>query len=70
MQFPLSIDDVSSMFIFTSFTLLLTAIIVNPYYGTLSLSIKSVKIRNALFLSIILFVLTLIIRVFNEVIFT
>ena len=69
MQFLLSLIDVSDIFIFMSITLLLTSIILNPYYGILSLRIKSVKIRNALFLSITLFAITLIIRVFNEVIF-
>ena len=68
MQIPLSLIDVSDVFIFTSLTLMLTSILLNPYYGGLKLRIKSVKIRNALLLSITLFVVTLIIRVFNEVI--
>ena len=69
MRIPLSLIDVSNIFIATSLTLMVTAILINPYYGKLSMRIKNVKIRNALFLSISLFVLTLIIRVFNQVIF-
>ena len=69
MNVPLSIVDINNIFAVMTFTLVFTSIIMNPYYGKISLEVKSNKIRKATVVSIILFILTLIIRVFDQIIF-
>lgn len=69
MNIPLSINDVSNIFAIITFTLVLTSIIINPYYGKIRLGVKSNKIRKATIVSMLLFILTLIIRIFDEFVF-
>jgi len=66
---PLTLDDVRNIFAIMSFNLLITSMLLNPYYGKISLYIKKNKIRNALMVFIILFFITLIVKIFNQGLF-
>jgi hypothetical protein len=65
----LTIRDISNIFAISSFTLLLTSILLNPPLGKLSLQVKNKKIKNALWVSVSLFLMTMIIRVFEQLLF-
>lgn len=69
MDIPVNLGNLNNIFAATSLSLLLVSILLNPYYGKLSLNINNRKIRNALMFSVTLFLLTLIIKVFDQVIF-
>ena len=69
MNIPLHFGDFEVIFAVMSISLVITAMFVDPYYGKIALKIRKKKITNSLVAIVVLFMLTLMIRVFDQVIF-
>ena len=69
MQIPLDTIDLFNLFTVTTFTLIILLMLSNPYFGKLYLDINIYKIRKATLFSMILFIIFLIIRIFEQIIF-
>jgi len=65
MQFPLSFWDVSLWLALTALILLITAELISPYYGQSSLQIKKGRLKTVAFTLCLLFLLTVLIRIFE-----
>jgi len=65
MQFPLSFWDISLWLAVTAIILLITAELISPYYGQTNLHIKKGRLRTAALTFGILFLLSVIIRIFQ-----
>ena len=69
MNIPLNFGDFEVIFAVMSISLVITAMLVDPYYGKISLKTRKKKITSSLVVIVVLFMLTLMIRVFDQVIF-
>ena len=65
MDFPLTFWDISLWLAITAIILLATAELISPYYGKISLIIEKRKLRQAALLLGILFMVTVIIRIYG-----
>jgi hypothetical protein len=70
MQFPLSFWDISLWLAVTAIILLVTSELISPYYGKSKIPINKQKLRNAALAVGILFLVTVIIRVYGLIIST
>jgi len=70
MQFPLSFWDVSLWLAITAIILLITAELISPYYGQTNLFIEKGRLRKVALTLGILFLLTVLIRIFEVIIRT
>jgi hypothetical protein len=64
MRFPLSFWDISLWLAITAVILLATSELISPYYGQTSLIIEKGRLRRAAVLLGLLFVLTVLIRIY------
>jgi len=65
MNFPLSFWDLSLWLAVTSIILLVTSELVSPYYGKTNLLINKKRLKNAALTMGILFLITVVIRIFG-----
>lgn len=65
MQFPLSFWDISLWLAVTAIILLATSELISPYYGKTNLLINKKRLRGAALLLGIVFMLTVIIRIYG-----
>jgi len=68
MQFPLSFWDISLWLAVTAIILLVTSELISPYYGKSKITINKQNLRNAALIVGILFIITVIVRVFAIII--
>jgi len=64
-QFPLSFWDISLWLAITSIILLATSELTSPYYGQTNLIIDKRKLRTAALILSTLFMLTVLIRIYE-----
>jgi len=64
-QFPLSFWDISLWLAITSIILLATSELISPYYGQTNLIIDKRKLRTAALILSTLFMLTVLIRIYE-----
>ena len=65
MQFPLTFWDISLWLAATAIILLATAELISPYYGRINLVIEKGRLRQAALLLGILFMITVVIRIYG-----
>ena len=70
MQFPLSFWDISLWLAVTAIILLVTSELISPYYGKSKALINKQRLRNAALIVGILFLITVIIRMYEIIIST
>ena len=70
MQFPLSFWDISLWLAVTAIILLITSELTSPYYGKTKIPINKQKLRNAALTVGIIFLATVIIRIYEIMIST
>ena len=68
MQFPLSFLDISLWLAVTAIILLATSELLSPYYGKTNLLIERQKLRNVALTINLLFLITVIIRIYEIII--
>jgi hypothetical protein len=68
MQFPLSFWDISLWLAVTAIILLVTSELISPYYGKSKIPINKQKLRKAALIIGTLFLVTVIIRVYEIII--
>jgi len=64
-QFPLTFWDLSLWLAITAIILLATAELISPYYGKTNLIVEKGRLRQAALLLGILFMITVIIRIYG-----
>jgi hypothetical protein len=64
MQFPLSFWDISLWLAITAIILSITSELISPYYGKNKITINKQNLRNAALIVGILFIITVIIRIY------
>ena len=67
MNFPLNFGDISLLLAVLAVILVVTSEIISPYYGRLTMLISREKLRKVSLVFFVLFLATLIIRVFEVV---
>lgn len=65
MQFPLSFWDVSLWLAITSIILLITSELISPYYGQTNLLINKKRLKQTALTLGILFLITVVIRIYG-----
>jgi len=65
MNFPLSFWDLSMWLAVTAIILLITSELVSPYYGKTSLLINKKRLKNVALVVSILFLITVVIRIYG-----
>ena len=68
MQFPLSFWDLSLWLAVTAIILLATSELISPYYGKTTLLIERKRLRNVALTISMLFLITVIIRIYEIII--
>jgi hypothetical protein len=68
MQIPLFFWDLSLWLAVTAIILLVTSELISPYYGKTKLLVKRKKLRKVAFTISILFLLTLVIHIYEIII--
>ena len=68
MQFPLSFWDLSLWLAVTAIILLTTTELTSPYYGKTNLLIERKRLRNVALTISLLFLITVIIRIYEIII--
>lgn len=68
MQFPLTFWDISLWLAVTAIILLVTAELISPYYGKTNLVIEKRRLRQTALLLGILFMITVMIRIYGIII--
>jgi len=68
MGFPLSFWDISLLLAVMAIILLATSEIISPYYGKTSLIIEKKRLRQAALILGLLFIVTIIIRMYGVII--
>jgi len=68
MQFPLSLWDISLWLAVTAIILLVTSELISPHYGKTNLLIKKKRLRNVALAISILFLITVVIRIYEIII--
>jgi len=68
MRFPLSFWDISLWLAVTAIILLATSELVSPYYGKTNLLINKKRLRGAALLLGTLFMITVLIRIYETII--
>lgn len=63
MNFPLDLWDISTLMATATTILFITSELVSPYYRTANLKINRGRLRNAAFLTLILFLATITVRI-------
>jgi len=66
-NFPLSFWDISLWLAVTSIILLITSELISPYYGKTNILINKKRLRNAALTTGILFLITVVIRIYSLV---
>jgi len=69
-QFPLSFWDISLWLAVIAIILLVTSEVISPYYGKSKIPINKKNLRNAALIIGVLFLATVIIRVYGIIIST
>ena len=69
MELPLNLFDIGNIYEVISLVLIVLNMLLDPYFGMLSLNIKKKKVQRALIITVILFIVILIVRIFDQVIF-
>jgi len=70
MQFPLTFWDISLWLALTAIILLATAELISPYYGRTNLVIEKGRLRRTALLLGILFMITVVIRIYGIIMST
>jgi hypothetical protein len=70
MQFPLSFWDLSLWLAITAIILLITSELLSPNYGKRNLAIERKRLRNVALTISMLFLITVIIRIYEIIIAT
>jgi hypothetical protein len=65
MNFPLSFWDVSMWLAVTAIILLITSELISPYYGKTNLLINKKRLKNVALVISILFLITVVIRIYG-----
>ena len=65
MSIPLSFWDISLWLAITAIILLITSELISPYYGKTNLLINKKRLKNAALTMGILFLITVVIRIFD-----
>jgi hypothetical protein len=65
MSFPLSFWDISLWLAVTAIILLITSELISPYYGKTNLLINKKRLRNVALVMSILFLITVVIRIYG-----
>jgi len=68
MQFPLSFWDISLWLAVTTIILLTTSELISPHYGKTNIHIEKKRLRNVALTISILFLITVIIRIYETTI--
>ena len=68
MNFPIGFYDISLLLTVTSIILLITYELNNNYYGQLNLVIEKGRIRKIILLLVILYLLTVVINIYQIII--
>ena len=68
MQFPLSLWDISLWLAATAIILLVTSELISPNYGKTNLLIEKKRLRNVALTISILFLITVVIRIYEIII--
>ena len=68
MQFPLSFWDISLWLAVTAIILLVTSELVSPHYGKTNIHIEKKKLRNVALTISILFLITVVIRIYEIIV--
>lgn len=67
MNFPLSFSDISLWLAATAIILLITSELVSSYYGKINILIKKRRLKKAALIVSILFLATVIIRIYEMI---
>ena len=67
MNFPLSFLDISLWLAVTAIILLITSELVSPYYGKTNLLINKKRLKRAALVMSILFLMTMVIRIYGMI---
>lgn len=59
----------TNIFAIMAITMVIVSILANPFYGQVRLGVSNTQIRNATIVTVGLFILSLVIRVFDQIIF-
>jgi hypothetical protein len=70
MQFPLSFWDITLWLAVTAIILLVTSELISPYYGKSKVLINKPRLRNAALIVGVLFLVTVIMRMYEIIIST
>jgi hypothetical protein len=65
MNFPLSFWDISLWLAFTAIILLITSEIISPFYGKTKILINKKRLRNVALVMGIIFLITVVIRIYG-----
>jgi hypothetical protein len=65
MDFPLSFWDISLWLAITAIILLITSELISPYYGKTNLLINKKRLKNVALVIGILFLITVVIRIYG-----
>jgi uncharacterized membrane protein len=65
MNFPLSFWDISLWLAFTAIILLITSEIISPFYGKTKILINKKRLRNVALVMSIIFLITVVIRIYG-----
>lgn len=65
MNFPLSFWDVNMWLAVTAIILLITSELISPYYGKTNLLINKKRLKNVALVMSILFLVTVVIRIYG-----
>ena len=65
MQFPLTFNDISLWLAVTAIILLITAELVSPHYGQANLTIDKRRLRTTALIIGLLFMFTVVIRIYG-----
>jgi len=68
MQFPLSFWDISLWLAVTAIILLVTSELISPHYGKTNILIERERLRNVALTSSILFLITVVIRIYEIIV--
>jgi len=67
MNFPLSFLDISLFLAVTAIILLITSELISPYYGKTNLLINKKRLKRAALIVSILFLMTIVVRIYGMI---
>ena len=68
MRFPLSLWDISLWLAVTAIILLVTSELISPHYGKTNIHVEKKRLRNVALTISILFLITVVIRIYEIII--